>query len=363
MTCPRVEVRLDRVGRNARTLVDRLGSIGIAVCGVTKATGGSPKVARELLAGGVTALAESRVENVERLRRAGIATEIVLVRSPMPSQAERVVAAADISLNSEVDVIELLSSSAVRAGRLHGVVLMIELGDLREGLMPGDVLDAARRVASMPGVVLRGVGVNLACQSGVIPDASNMAELSAVAVCVEADLGVELELVSGGNSANLAWALKEPAETGRINHLRLGESILLGRDPLTRAPIAGLATDAFTVVGEVIESKIKPTRPRGSTGQNAFGDAVGDAVGIKGRDRSCRRVIVALGRQDVDPDGLEMPEGYRIVGASSDHLVVEAGCDAPVPGAELRFGVNYSALLRAMTSASVLTCFTDEAPA
>ena len=59
--------------------------------------------------------------------------------------------------------------------------------------------------------------------------------------------------------------------------------------------------------------------------------------------------MLALGIQDVDPAGLTPPAGITIVGASSDHLVIEA--DQPLAvGEELRFGLDYSALLRAMTS-------------
>ena len=51
----------------------------------------------------------------------------------------------------------------------------------------------------------------------------------------------------------------------------------------------------------------------------------------------------------MDPESLEPPPGVAIVGASSDHLVVEAEWPLLV-GEELRFQPGYSALLRAMTS-------------
>ncbi|HEX7459691.1 MAG TPA: alanine racemase, partial [Acidimicrobiales bacterium] len=155
MSAPRLEIDLDRIGHNTRALVRALGRRGIAVCGVTKATLGSPEVARAYLAAGVTSLGESRIENVEHLRQAGIDAPITLIRSPMLSQADRVVAGADVSLNSEVEVIERLSQSALRQGRRHGVVLMVELGDLREGIMPEALLDVVRTVLALPGIALR----------------------------------------------------------------------------------------------------------------------------------------------------------------------------------------------------------------
>ncbi|HEY5108793.1 MAG TPA: alanine/ornithine racemase family PLP-dependent enzyme [Acidimicrobiales bacterium] len=355
MSTPRLEIRLDRIRHNARNLVGRLGSRGIAVCGVTKATLGSHEVAAAMLAGGSTSIGESRIENVEALRRAGVGAEITLVRSPMPSQVERVVSAADLSLNSEIDVILQLSASACQQERTHGVVLMVELGDLREGIMPGDLLEVAREVVGLPGIVLRGIGTNLACHSGVVPDAANMAELSALATSIEAALDVELEIVSGGNSANLDWVLDAGSGVGRINHLRLGESILLGREPLRRSVPEGLETDAFALVGEVIESKHKPFETRGSLAQAAFGQTLEPQAP---RDAGTR-VIVAVGRQDIDPDGLTPPTGYEILGASSDHLLLTSDSDSPAVGSQLRFGLTYSALLRAMTSPFVARRYLD----
>ncbi|MEX0835469.1 MAG: alanine/ornithine racemase family PLP-dependent enzyme, partial [Nitriliruptor sp.] len=167
---------------------------------------------------------------------------------------------------------------------------------------------------------------------------------------VEAARGVTRVVVSGGNSANLGWALG-PGTVGRIDDLRIGEAILLGHDPLDRRPIAGLRTDAFTIVAEVIESRIKPSLPWGRTAQTAFGEPVA-AVDIGSRAQT----ILALGQQDTDPLGLEPPTGTTILGASSDHLIVTSDSSVSV-GAELRFRPNYSALLRAMTSPTVAKVF------
>ncbi|MCU1352047.1 MAG: hypothetical protein JWM05_1256 [Acidimicrobiales bacterium] len=344
MTAPRLEIHLDRIHHNARTLVDRLAARGISVTGVTKGTLGSPEVAAELLRAGVSSLGESRIESIEALRATGLAAEMVLIRSPMCSQAARVVAAADVSLNSELDVIALLSAAAVAQHRTHAVVLMVELGDLREGILPSDLPSVAREVVRLPNIVLRGIGANLACQSGASPGDANMAELSALAVALEASLGSPIEVVSGGSSANLDW-VSEAGDVGRINNLRLGESILLGCEPLRRRPIDGLHTDAITLVGEVIEAKIKPSRAWGEINETAFGPVPA------GRDRGpMARSIVALGHQDTDPTGLTPPAGIEILGASSDHLVIASGA-TPLPvGAEVAFGLDYGALLRAMTS-------------
>lgn len=275
----------------------------------------------------------------------------------MLSQVDRVVRSADVSFNTELSVISRLSSAARRAGRSHEVVLMVELGDLREGIMPIDLEDMVRAVLQLPNITLGGIGGNLACHGGVVPDANNMAELSALAESIENTFGIPLKQVSGGNSANLDWALGG-ADAGRVNNLRLGEAILLGCEPLHRRPIDGLYTDAITLVAEVIESKTKPARPWGTIAQTAFGQAPVQVSGqgsvVAGLDDSAR-AILAIGHQDVDPSGLQPPLGLRILGASGDHLIVHSEHGDPVIGDEIRFGLNYGALVRAMTSPFVVT--------
>jgi predicted amino acid racemase len=347
MTAPRLEIDLDKIEHNAGILVKRLEDRGISVTGVTKATLGSPEIAAALLRAGINGLGDSRIENIETLRRANIPASMTLIRTPMLSQVSRVVKSADVSFNTELDVIRNLSSAAQEAKRTHGIVLMVELGDLREGIMPGDLAQTVRETLRLPNIALRGIGTNLACRSGVSPDVGKMSELSALADSIEETFGLTLDIVSGGNSASLNWALSS-TNVGRINDLRLGESILLGREPLHRQTIDGLYTDAITLVAEVIESKVKPSQPWGVIAQSAFGE------NPPATDRGdVSQTILAIGHQDTDPYGLHPPPGIEILGASSDHLIVESGFEHLPVGTELTFQLNYSALVRAMTSSFV----------
>lgn len=327
----------------------------MSVTGVTKATMGMPEIADAWLRVGVSGLGDSRIENIDTLRRSDVVATVVLIRSPMLSQVDQVVALADVSLNTELEVIRGLSSAAQRANRTHGVVLMVELGDLREGIMPELLERTVAEVLRLPNISLEGIGANLACRSGVSPDAGNMAELSSFADSLEATFGIIINTVSGGNSANLDWALSG-ADTGRINNLRLGEALLLGCEPLNRKVIEGLHTDAITLVAEVIESKEKPSKPWGDIAQSAFGEVV-----PSGDDGSIAQSILAIGRQDVDPDGLTPPHGIKILGASSDHLVVNSSDSRNrlSVGDEVSFQLDYSALLRAMTSPFIAKVITD----
>ncbi len=353
MTAPRLEIDLDKIRHNTATLVSRLKAKGIAVMGVTKATLGNPRIARVMQNAGVQGLGDSRIENIETMRRADVRATMTLIRSPMMSQADQVIANADISFNTELDVISKLSTAAHKAGQTHGVVLMVELGDLREGIMPEDMEHMVQETLRFPNIRLRGIGTNLACRSGASPDTRNMTALSDLANAIDATFDCTLDIVSGGNSGNLEWALGG-ANTGRINSLRLGESLLFGVETLHRQPIDGLYTDAVTLVAEVIESKSKPSKPWGVIAETAFGPQPPT------EDRgTIEQSILAIGCQDTDPGGLLPPSGITIIGASSDHLIVDTGPHRLPVGAEIAFRPNYSAFVRAMTSPFVSKVFKD----
>ncbi|WP_417690865.1 alanine/ornithine racemase family PLP-dependent enzyme [Roseibium sp.] len=350
---PRLEIDLDKIQYNASALVSRLGHRGISVTGVTKACMGEPRFARALLSAGVKTLGDSRIENIETLRLSGITTPMVLMRSPMLSQVERVVRHANMSFNSELDVISALSTAARKANRRHGVLLMVELGDLRDGIMPAELVETVRQTLRFPNIHLNGISTNLACRSGVSPDSRNMGVLSRLADVIETECGSAMRMVSGGNSSNLQWALSG-ASIGRINNIRLGEAILLGLDPLQRQPIPGLYTDAIALVAEVIESKKKPSQPWGTIAQTTFGSsATFQDIG------TITQSIVAIGHQDVDPQGLTPPPDIDILAASSDHLMLNTSKHEVKIGSEISFQPNYSTLLRAMTSPFVAKAYTE----
>lgn len=344
---PRIEIDLAKLEDNTRCLVTQLAHRGIEVTGVTKAVLGLPAAAEAMLAGGVTRLGDSRLDNLTRLREAGIEAPTMLIRSPTPAEAEQAVAVASISLVSEPSVMLALAAAAGRAGMVHEVILMVELGDLREGVLAADLLPLARKAATLPALRLVGIGTNLACRNGVDPGEAQMAELAELAGMIRTELDLPVPLISGGNSANLTWALRadttEHASSG-ITDLRLGEAILLGTDPVHGVPIDGLHTDVFTLVASVIESLEKPSMPWGERGFDSFGGV--PTVADRGL---IVQTIMSLGRQDVELEGLTPPPGITVLGASSDHLVLETPTRLE-PGTELRFRLGYGGLLRAMTS-------------
>ena len=346
MSSPTLTIDLDKIEHNARTIVRLCRTRGIQVTGVTKCVCGNPEVARAMLRGGVVGIADSRLPNIHRLRTAGVEASMLL-RLPALSMVEEVVASVQVSLNSELSVLRALSAAAVRRGVAHEVVLMLDLGDLREGVWVDHFLSLAREVSALPGIRIKGVGGNLACFGGVVPSVDNMRVLVEQAEAVEAILGTRLDWISGINSSGLEL-IAAGGMPARVNQARIGEAILLGRETARRRAWPDTFQDAFALRAEVLELQHKPSVPVGERSEDAFGER------HDFEDRGVRpRALLNVGREDVDVHGIApLDARIKILGATSGYLVVDVTDAAGHVrvGDELAFSLSYGALLAAMTS-------------
>ncbi|UCH48995.1 MAG: alanine/ornithine racemase family PLP-dependent enzyme [Betaproteobacteria bacterium] len=347
MTYPYLSIDLDKIEHNARTIVGFCGKHGIEVAGVTKLACGHPEVAQAMLRGGVTMIADSRLENILRLRQAGIAAPMMLLRLPPLSGVEEVVASVAISLNSEFAVLEGLSHAARKHGTRHEVILMVDLGDLREGVWPDELNPLVEQALRLPGINIVGLGANMACLAGVVPTEKTMLRLVSLADGLESQLDTKLKWISGINSSGLEL-IASGKMPKKINHARIGEAILLGRETVHRNPWPDTHQDAFILHAEVLELKTKPSVSVGERSQDAFGER--PVLEDRG---TILRALVNVGREDVDQRGIKpIDPGLQVLGASSGYLVLDASASAGKikVGEELSFFLNYGALLRAMTS-------------
>ncbi len=350
---PRLYVDLKAIARNARAVCDLCGQRGISVAGVVKGACGALPVAKVVAGGGCRQLASSRLSQLEAIRAALPATPTLLIRMPLPGEAHRVVQACDLSLNTEADTLRALSEAALAAGVTHGVILMLELGDLREGVASvSDLIALAQLAESLPGIRLAGVGGTLNDIYGVSPSKENMALLVEAFHAVEAAVGRRLDILSGGSTTCLPMLMagELPPE---INHLRIGEAILTGRDlpDLWGCQVPGCGSDTLALEAPVIECNCKPTRPWGRRTQNGFGEQppLPPDRGVR------RRAILEMGRCDVgEVSQLICPPGVAVIGASSDHLVVDVH-DLPQVqvGDKLGFRLFYQGMLFAFSSKDV----------
>ncbi|MGA1821273.1 MAG: alanine/ornithine racemase family PLP-dependent enzyme [Thermoplasmatota archaeon] len=351
---PRLVVDLSKLEHNTRTIVDLAGSIGIEITGVTKASCGDPKVANSMLRGGAASLGESRLQNIRNLKSHGIECPIMLLRTPMLSEVEDVVRYADISLNSEARVIKALSRKASGMNTTHKVVPMVEMGDLREGIVKDAVPQMIDLVLGLDCLELHGLGMNLACFGGVVPTIDKVREFEDLVERMEDRFGLELGMISGGNSANIPLLLSGP-ERGRTNNLRIGEGILLGLETVNRTPIPGTHQDSFVLEAEVIERKRKPSVPDGTISQNAYGETP------EFEDRGeMIRGIAAVGRQDtIIEDLAPVKDGIEILGGSSDHLLLDLPEDGPDVSDAIQFIPSYGALVHLYTSPYVAKVYRE----
>ncbi|SDL50390.1 Predicted amino acid racemase [Maridesulfovibrio ferrireducens] len=351
MNTPYLEIDLAKIFSNTQKLVEMFGARNIDITGITKVALGEPKIANCLVSAGIVSIGESRIANIKRMRQAGVKATFTLIRTPSMTEIDDVVKYANASLNSELSIIAELSDSAIKQNKIHDVVLMVEMGDLREGILKKDLDETIDKTIQLKGVNLIGLGTNLACFSGVKPSKTNMDKLSLLAETYEKKYHIKFQIISGGNSANFEWLFAND-DLGRINNVRLGESIFIGKETLSRKHIEGLHLNAITLVAGVIESKTKPSLPEGEVGQDAFG--ITTAFVDKG---DMLRTILAIGKQDVHVPGLTPLSDVDIIGSSSDHLILDATRSPLRVGDQVRFSLDYAALLSCMTSPFVANSF------
>ncbi len=350
---PKLEISLDKIKHNTQILVGMCRDSRIGVIGVTKAVCGCEAIARAMVAGGVVGLGDSRIENLKRLRR--IELPKLLLRLPMISQAREVVEHSDISLNSELETIKALSAAASSIHRTHRVILMFDLGDHREGIIDQtEMLRTVKETLQLEWIIVSGIGTNLSCINGVIPTKDNLARLVELKRMIEMNFDIDLGIVSGGNSSSL-HLIEEKAMPDGINQLRLGESIVLGRETAYGRPITETYDDCFRLIAEIIEIKDKPSVPTGEIGLDSFGNKPSFV------DRGVRkRAVCAVGKQDVFPQDMVSEDGdIVIIGASSDHLILDiTECQRPYQVGQLvSFKLKYGGILSCMTSPYVSKSF------
>lgn len=342
---PCVVVDLKKITHNTKTILNMCKESGIEVVGVSKVFCAKKPIVEAMLAGGLKIIGDSRIENLKNIR--DLDCRKMLLRIPMGSHAEKVVKYSDVSLNSELETIRNISHAAEKLGKVHDIILMIDVGDLREGVLEKDALSTIEQITMLKNVNLIGIGTNLTCYGGIIPDEKNLGRLVKIKNQAERIFHIDLPIISGGNSSSLYMVINKSIPKS-INELRIGEAIALGRETSFGENIKGCYSDCFTLLGEAVETKFKPSVPVGNVGMDAFGGKP------EFEDRGIiKRVIVAMGRQDVNIAGLTPVDSMiDILGASSDHLILDATKSEKLYRLSdvIPFKMNYGCLLMAMTS-------------
>lgn len=352
---PQVEIDLNKIFENAKLLTQLAEKNGIEICGVVKGSDSSPLIAKRFMEAGCTSIGDSRIEKIAMMKESGVDAQMLLLRLPMLCEAEHVVAYADISLNSEKMVLEALNEQALKQDKIHKVILMMDLGDLREGYYDKyEMTDTAKYVEEeLKGLRLHGIGTNLGCFGAIRPSSHNLTQLCEIAKSIEDKIGRKLDIVSGGATSSLTLLYDEKMPEG-INHLRVGEGILLARDlpDIWNYEMKGFNQHNFTLRAQIIEIKEKPSHPVGEIFIDAFGNTP------EYEDRGIRkRALAAIGKKDIGHHESLIPrlEGLTVEGSSSDHLIMDiTDCKTSLKvGDIVEFDMYYQSMLYLTSSESV----------
>ncbi|MEX1011621.1 MAG: alanine/ornithine racemase family PLP-dependent enzyme [Balneolaceae bacterium] len=299
---------------------------------------------------GIREVHDSRISNLERIKAIDPETMTVYIKPPPKDTIEDVVRFADVSLNTELSTLHALSEESVRQEKVHKVIIMIEMGDLREGVMREDLVDFYSKIFNLPGIEVIGLGTNLNCLHGVLPDNDKLIQLALYKKIIELKFEKKIPLVSGGTSVTIPLLLRKMLPAG-VNHFRVGESLFFGKDLFSGGTIEGMSDSVLELYTHIIEISEKPMVPTGELGVNPQGKTA--VISDEDYGKTSYRAILDIGYLDVQPDYLIPADSdIKISDASSDMMILDVG-DNPgnyKVGDLIRFKLKYMGALSLMSS-------------
>lgn len=311
----------DKLKHNYEFLDKMLSEHEIDWAVVTKLLCGNETYLREVLKLGVKEVCDSRLSNLAKIKELAPDVQTVYIKPPPKGSIDEVIRYADVSFNSESEIIKMLSEEAVRQDKVHHVTIMIELGDLREGIMGEHLIEFYEKVFELPNIEVVAIGANLNCLHGVMPSQDKLIQLSLYKQLVEAKFGKKIPWITGGTSVVLPLLAKDQVPNS-INHFRIGETLFFGVDLWTGEIIDGMESSVIKLYAEIVEITEKPKVPIGELAVNPSGDVY--EVEEEDYGKTSHRAILDIGLLDIAPEYL-IPDNpnIKIVNASSDMLIVD----------------------------------------
>ncbi|NDK54379.1 alanine racemase [Pontibacter fetidus] len=316
---------------------------------VTKLLCGEEKFLEEVLALGVREIHDSRVTNLKAIKKIAPDVQTVYIKPAPKGSIPDIIEYADVSFQTELEIIRLLSEEAVRRKKLHKIIIMIEMGDLREGVLGEELVDFYAQVFELPGIKVIGLGANFNCLHGVMPTQDKLIQLSLYKQIIEAKFNKNIPWVSGGTSVTIPLLFTHQLPKG-INHFRIGEALFFGLNLFTAETFEGMHDDVFELQAEIIELTEKPMVPVGILAENPSGDNYEIDESLYGK--TSHRAILDIGLLDVNPKFLLPKDELSVIGASSDMLVIELGENKNnyKVGDVLQFSLRYMGALSILNS-------------
>ena len=344
-----VFIDLNKIRFNISHIKKVCEAAGLQVVWVTKGCHSHPSVIEALFEVDSGIIGEVYFSNFERIADR-YPYEKMMTQVPTPSQIKDAVARTDIILVSTIDQIRLISDDAQRINKTQKILIMIDTGNLREGILPQNLPDIIKHLP-MAGVELSGFGISVGCFGGYIATLKDLNTLVTIAGDMEKCMGKNVDILSIGSGTMLFDLIEAKAIPPEINQNRIGAALLVGEKPPVKEALPPLHRDIFTFKGEISEIYVKPSVPGGETASDAFGKK------ILFKDKGDRlKALFNFGMVDVDVYDLTLGlEGLDIVGATSNYTICDI-TDCPeklVAGDTIEFRMGYSAISRAFGSAQV----------
>lgn len=316
----------------------------------TKLLCGNRDFINEVIDLGVGEVHDSRISNLKVVKNIDPDTVTIYIKPPPKDTIPELIKYADISLNTELSTMHELSEEAVRQDKVHKVIIMIEMGDLREGVMRDDLVDFYEKVFRLPGLEVVGLGTNLNCLHGVMPDGDKLIQLALYKQIIELRFKKKIPLVSGGTTVTIPLLLNNQLPEG-VNHFRVGEALFFGKDLFSDGVIDGMSDQVMELYTQIIEISEKPMVPTGDLGVNPQGKTA--QIKEEDRGKTAYRAIVDIGTLDIQPNYLiPVNDNLTISDASSDMLVLDVGenPEGYKVGDMIRFKLKYMGALGLMSS-------------
>lgn len=352
-----LHIHSDRIIGNIKKLNEFLKPRGIEWTLVTKILNGYKPILEKILSDPaikqVHSIGDSRISNLRAIKEIKPDIITIYIKPPAVNQAKNVVQYADISLNSSFETIKQLDIEAKKQGKIHRIIVMIEMGELREGVVRDQILNFYEKIFKMKNINVIGIGTNLGCMYGVEPTYDKLIQLSLYRQLIETTFNVKLELVSSGSSITLPLVAMNKIPKG-VSHFRIGEAAFLGVSPYDGEKFKNLSTNAFTFSADIVELEKKEVVPDGKIGDAAIGET---ADFNKLEYDESYRAIADFGELDVDYRNLiPKDDQLNFVGTTSDMTVYDLGLRNGKyrVGDQVHFNPNYMAVAR-LTNSKYMT--------
>ena len=342
---PSVEIYINKIIENIEK-IKKIDKENRSITLVTKVLAGNYDIVNIVCnKADIKCIADSQIINLKLYN--DINVKKWLIKEPGISEIIEVVKYADISFNSELEIVKRLNEEAKKQNKIHGVILTYELGDIREGCNKEELYKLLEETLKFENIKVYGIASNLSCFGGVIPSNDNMTELSDLAIEIEKNFNIKLEYVTALNTSAIP-ILKEGNLPKNLNNIRMGEAAFCGYNTAFSEKIEEFNRDTFILKAEIVEIKEKASVPRGT----CLVDFSGNKPYFK--DKGIRkRALINIGNEDINVNEIFPKDNQiEVVGGCSNYTILDiTDCNNQYKiGDIIEFEMSYFSILKAMKS-------------